>query len=77
MSERTCLKTFNFQKHCLLEWMKLAKNVKTLPYSRNILRNSALYPLSKEQNFLPLDSLDKLPSCGSDKYFPSTKVGSY
>lgn len=57
--------------------MDEAKNVKTLPYARNILRNSALHPLSKEQSFLPLDSLDKLPSCGSDKYFPSTKVGSY
>lgn len=78
LSERTCPKTFNFQKHCLLKWMKLAKNIKKLPYARNILKNSEVLTLVILclKHFLPLDSLDKLPSCGFDIYFLSTQVGS-
>lgn len=77
LHERTCLKTFNFQKHYLFEGTKLDGNVKELPYARNILKTYPHYPMSKEQHFLLLVSEDKLPSCGFNIYFLSTKVGSY
>lgn len=73
---RTCLNIFNFQKHPLFEGTKLDGNVKEPPYTRNILKTYPHYPTSKEQDFLLLVSEDKLPSCGFDIYFLSTKVDS-
>lgn len=38
LCEKTCLKTFNFRKSHHFEGTKLARNIKELPYARNILK---------------------------------------
>lgn len=66
-----------FQFPSLFDGTKLAGNVEELSSARNTLKIFPHYPLPKEQHFSPQVSLDKLPSCGFDIYFPNTKAGSY